>query len=287
MTATSEVLGPDAHPKTIGTRLRSLKKSLTTREGLLGSYDYALLFTPSIPFLGRPVTTPPFFGLDDKMPWLLAILLGFQHTLAMLAGVITPAIILSGAGGLNLDPRVQQYLVSTSLIVCGILSAVQITRFRILKTPYHIGTGLISVVGTSFAIIPVASGGFAQMYANGFCKLGPNGEKLPCPDAYGALIGTAAVCSLVEIALSFIPPKALQKIFPPIVTGPTVMLIGVSLVEVGFTTWAGGSGPCSAEGATGFFAKCPNIAAKHALPWGSAEYIGKLFSHATFWSTLD
>jgi NCS2 family nucleobase:cation symporter-2 len=54
-------------------------------------------------------------------------------------------------------------LVSTSLIVCGILSAVQITRFHIYKTPYYLGTGLISVVGTSFAIIPVATGGLAQM----------------------------------------------------------------------------------------------------------------------------
>jgi xanthine/uracil permease len=31
----------------------------------------------------------PFFGLNDRMPLLLALLLGFQHALAMLAGVIT------------------------------------------------------------------------------------------------------------------------------------------------------------------------------------------------------
>lgn len=28
----------------------------------------------------------PFFGLNDRMPVLLALLLGFQHALAMLAG---------------------------------------------------------------------------------------------------------------------------------------------------------------------------------------------------------
>jgi xanthine/uracil permease len=105
----------------------------------------------------------PFFGLNDRMPVVLALLLGFQHALAMLAGVITPPIILSGQGGANLDASSSQYLVSTSLIVCGILSAIQITRFHIYKTPYYIGTGLISVVGTSFAIIPVATGGLAQM----------------------------------------------------------------------------------------------------------------------------
>lgn len=84
---------------------------------------------------------------------------------------------------------------------------------------YYIGTGLISVVGISFSIIPVASGAIAQMYANGYCPSTADGTPLPCPDGYGAIIGTAAVCALLEILLSFIPPKVMLKIFPPIVTG--------------------------------------------------------------------
>jgi xanthine/uracil permease len=142
---------------------------------------------------------------------------------------------------------------------------------------YYIGTGLISVVGTSFAIIPVASGAFDQMYTNGFCPVAADGTKLACPDAYGALIGTAAVCSLIEIVISFLPPKVIQKIFPPIVTGPTVMLIGVTLVTSGFQDWAGGAGPCIDRPATGYFSVCPNLGAAHALPWGSAQYIGMFF----------
>lgn len=93
----------------------------------------------------------PFFGLDDSMPVLLALLLGFQHALSMLAGIITPPIIIAGQGGANLDDQTAQYLVSTSLIVCGILSSVQISRFHVYRSPYYVGTGLISVVGTSFA----------------------------------------------------------------------------------------------------------------------------------------
>lgn len=85
------------------------------------------------------------------MPVLLALLLGFQHALSMLAGIITPPIIIAGQGGANLDEETAQYLVSTSLIVCGILSTVQISRFHVYKSPYYVGTGLISVVGTSFA----------------------------------------------------------------------------------------------------------------------------------------
>ena len=78
----------------------------------------------------------------------------------MLAGIITPPIIISGSA--NFSAETEQYLVSTSLIVCGILSAIQVTRFHLYKTPYFIGTGLISVVGTSFAIIPVATKGLSQ-----------------------------------------------------------------------------------------------------------------------------
>ena len=136
------------------------------RDGLIGSYDYAFLFKPNIPFLKKARRAAPFFGLHDKMPLLLALLLGFQHALSMLAGsaskplwckasdltsdgdlstVITPPILISGQGGANLVGTQQQYLVSTSLIVSGILSSIQITRFHIYKTPYYIGTGLISV----------------------------------------------------------------------------------------------------------------------------------------------
>ena len=72
----------------------------------------------------------------------------------MLAGIITPPIIIAGQGGANLGGNETQYLVSTSLIVSGILSSIQISRFHIYKSPYYVGTGLISVVGTSFAVIP-------------------------------------------------------------------------------------------------------------------------------------
>jgi uric acid-xanthine permease len=129
-------IGPDMSPKkTMADRVSVVRKTFFTKDGLVGEYDYAFLFRPNIPFLKRPRRAAPFFGLNDKMPVLLAMLLGFQHALAMLAGIITPPLILSGQGGVNLDIAHQQYLVSTSLIVCGLLSCIQITRFHIYKTP--------------------------------------------------------------------------------------------------------------------------------------------------------
>lgn len=218
----------------------------------------------------------PFFGLHDRMPIFLALLLGFQHALAMLAGIITPPIILANAANFTLD--MQQYLVSTSLIVCGLLSMIQISRFHIYGTNYYVGTGLISVVGTSFATIPIATGALAQMYNTGFCPTAADGTKLPCPDGYGAILGTQCICALIEVLMSFTPPRILKRIFPPLVTGPTVMLIGIHLIETGFQNWAGGSNDCASRPTSGLFQLCPNINAPHALPWGSAEFIGLGFS---------
>src|ERR1700760_4854037 len=133
MAAPESLPVPTSQPRGFKYRFQRVKKSLTTKEGLIGDYDYGYLFKPNLPFITKEITAPPFFGLYDYMPWLLAVLLGFQHALAMLAGVVTPPLILSSASGVNLDADVQQYLVSTALIVCGILSSVQITRFRILK----------------------------------------------------------------------------------------------------------------------------------------------------------
>jgi len=273
----ADMIGPDHTPKrSFGEQARRAMKAFTTKDGLVGTYDYGFLFRPNLPFMKKERRAAPFFGLNDRMPVLLALLLGFQHALAMLAGVITPPIILANAANLSSDQ--QRYLVSTSLVVCGILSSVQITRFHIWKTPYYIGTGLISVVGTSFATIPVATGALSQMYATGYCPTAADGTRLPCPDGYGAILGTCAVCALLEIGMSFTNPRILKKVFPPLVTGPTVLLIGVHLIETGLQNWAGGSGDCQSRPESGLFALCPNINAPHPLPWGSAEFIGLGFS---------
>ena len=131
----SQIAPGHAPRRSFGDRLAGVKNAFTTRKGLLGDYDYAFLFKPNLPFMKKSERASPFFGLNDKMPVLLALLLGFQHALAMLAGIITPPIILSGSGGVNLSQEQTQYLVSTALIVSGILSLVQIKRFHIYKSP--------------------------------------------------------------------------------------------------------------------------------------------------------
>lgn len=132
----SSVVAEDYVPRrTLRGRLRAIRRAFTTRRGLLGDYDYGYLFRPNLPFITKGISKSPFFGLNDRMPVVLGLLLGFQHSLAMLAGIITPPLIISGPAGANLNQEQQQYLVSASLIISGILSSIQMTRFHIFKTP--------------------------------------------------------------------------------------------------------------------------------------------------------
>ncbi|KAJ5541899.1 Xanthine/uracil/vitamin C permease [Penicillium sp. DV-2018c] len=265
-------IGPDHTPKrTITDKVRYAVKTFTTREGLLGDYDYGYLFIPRLPFTKRARKSAPFFGLDDRVPVVLALILGLQHALAMLAGVISPPILLGGSAGANFGDELYQYLVSTSLIVSGSLSAIQMFRLHIKGTKYYIGTGLLSVVGTSFSTITVAQGAFAQMYKSGYCPTLEDGTKLPCPRGYGALLGTSCLCALLEIGMSFMSSKILARVFPPLVTGPTVLLIGASLIKSAMQDWAGGAG-CGFDPSAR--ALCPSANAPRPLPWGSPEFIG-------------
>ncbi|TBU38716.1 Xanthine/uracil permease [Dichomitus squalens] len=262
-----------------GGRVERIKRKITTRHGWLGDYDYVWLCMPSLPWRRggrRTKTGPPFYALDSELPLVLAAASGLQHALAMLAGLITPPIIFASA--LNLDSELSAYMISASLIGCGILSLVQMSRLHLFGG-YYLGTGLISVVGTSFATLSTANAIINAMYADGTCPSTTAADgtvtRGPCPDAYGkVLAGTSLICAFLEIFMSFIPARALKRIFPPMVTGTVIVMIGASLVgSSGMPNWGGGSS-CMSRPTSGFFQLCPNISAPRPLLWGSPEFIG-------------
>ncbi|KZT35706.1 Xanthine/uracil permease [Sistotremastrum suecicum HHB10207 ss-3] len=276
-----------AQPEPYATRpgfkgyITDVRERLTTKDGWVGDYDFAWLCMPTLPFgkaaaISRNRRPPPFFSLNERLPLVLALICGLQHALAMLAGLITPPIIFASA--LNLDGETQAYMISSSLIACGILSLVQMSRLR-LPGGYFLGTGLLSVVGTSFATLSTAFAIFNSMYANGTCTSTTAADgtitRDPCPDAYGMLLGTSLICSFLEMGMSFVPVRILRRIFPPLVTGTVVVLIGASLIgSSGILDWGGGSNDCSSFPTSGIFVKCPTIFAPRPLVWGSPEFIG-------------
>jgi xanthine/uracil permease len=217
--------------------------------------DYASLFIPNVPFLVKKRELP-FYGVNDKLPYMLMTILGLQQcvtrvpgyairvltcpsALAMVGGLITPPLLLAGPAGANLGSEAQQYLVSASLIWCALGTTVQISRFRLFRTKYYLGTGLISVTGTSFAFTNVALSYLSQSYSNGTCPISADGKtRLPCPDEFGAILGTATLTGIYAIALAFVPPKTIRKLFPPLITGTMLLFIGAALVQSGITNWA-------------------------------------------------
>lgn len=155
----------------------------------------------------------------------------------MVGGLVVPPLLLGGAAGANLGPEIQQYLISGSLIWCAIGTVVQVSRVRIFGTKYYLGTGIISVTGTSFAFANVALQYLAQSYANGTCPTAADGTRLPCPKEYGAILGTTTLTGILALGLSFVPPKIIRKVFPPLVTGTMIVFMGASLVIAGVNNW--------------------------------------------------
>jgi xanthine/uracil permease len=177
----------------------------------------------------------------------------------MIGGVVSPPLLIAGASGANLSNHDVSYLVSASLILAGIFSFLQIVRLRIFNTSFYIGTGMLNVVGEAFSVVPVAQGFFATEYEAGRCQTDASGQKLPCPKAYGKLLGTVACVMLFQVAMSLVKPRVLMKIFPKLVTGMVMVCIGAGLTQSGMKSWAGGSGPCINRPTSGDFVTCPSI----------------------------
>ncbi|KAL4970479.1 permease family-domain-containing protein [Aspergillus stella-maris] len=257
-------------------RWEKWRQYMTSREGWVGNYDYLYLITPNIPPLNRKYknVNPPFYGLNDEVPILLTLLLGLQHALTMIGSVVSPPLAIAG-GAFYLNSDQTQYLVSAAFITTGIATALQVTRLHITRTPLYIGTGLLSVVAPTFDILAVAFNYTGRRYASGTCPVDVDGGKLPCPEAWGAMLGTMLCTVWVQIAMSLVPPRVLDRVFPKVVTGSLLLLIGVYLVGNGMQNW-GGSSNCN--GGDGFYALCPDTSAPRPLPWGDPRLIGLGFS---------
>jgi xanthine permease XanP len=169
----------------------------------------------------QAAATDLIYGLDAKPPALQAFFAGLQHLMAIFVGIVTPPIIISGA--LGLDVQQSSFIISMALFASGISTFIQVRKFG------PIGSGLLSIQGTSFTFLgSVIAAGLAVKAGGGTIE--------------AALATIFAVCffgSFVEMIFSrFIP--FLKKIITPLVSGIVVTLIGMSLIRVGITDIAGG-----------------------------------------------
>lgn len=161
------------------------------------------------------------YRLEDRPPNGPAVLAAIQHILASIVGIVTPALIIGGVLGLG---EHIPYLVAMSLFVSGVATFIQCRRFG------PVGSGLLSVQGTSFAFV-------GAILAAGFAVKGRGGTP---EDILAMIFGLCLVGCLVEIGLSQFVGR-LRRIITPTVTGIVITIIGLSLVKVGFTDFAGGA----------------------------------------------
>jgi NCS2 family nucleobase:cation symporter-2 len=178
-----------------------------------------------MPWRKGGVEPPYFIGKDEKLPLLLSLLMGFQHSLAMVAGIATSGgLLIAGDAcfAFQLDSEMcaaKQYMVSAAWIASGLLTVVQVFRARILGTKYYLGTGLISVMGTSFTFLPIARdmviSSISEARGAGLCT-GTNNDCVGYgKNGYGRFLGTCMVASLLEVGLAMSPPRYIKALFPP------------------------------------------------------------------------
>ena len=151
-------------------------------------------------------------GSDKKLPLNQSIPLGIQHVLAMFAGNITVPIIIAGIFGQTPEQKI--FLIQMALFVAGVATVIQTVGYG------KIGSRLPIIQGTSFAFIPVMAP---------FAKAG-----------LGAVFTAAFIGGIFQMWIGRIL-KPIRHLFPPLVTGIVVLMIGVSLLKVGFM-YAGGGG---------------------------------------------
>ncbi|EGQ8023013.1 uracil-xanthine permease family protein [Vibrio vulnificus] len=165
--------------------------------------------------------TDLIYQLNDRPPLPQTLFAALQHLLAMFVAVITPSLIICQALGVSAEQT--NTIISMSLFASGISSFIQIRTFG------PIGSGLLSVQGTSFNFLgPIIGAGLALKAG------GASVESM-----MAAIFGTILVTSFAEILLSRVLEYA-RRIITPLVSGIVVTLIGLTLIQVGLVSMGGG-----------------------------------------------
>mgnify|MGYP005771782685 FL=1 len=140
--------------------------------------------------------------------------LGFQHVVAAVVGIITPAILIADTCGLTAEERT--LMIQVSLILTAVATLLQL--FPIFG---RIGSRLPVIMGISFAYIPT---------------LQAIGGEFDLATILGAEIVGGCVAILFGIFVKWIRP-----LFPPLVTGTVIFTIGLSLYPTAVRYMAGGN----------------------------------------------
>jgi OHCU decarboxylase len=160
---------------------------------------------------------PAVHPVDQVLPAPKLAIYGFQHVLAFYAGAVIVPILL--ASSIHLSPEQLAYLINADLFTCGIASIIQTIGF------WKIGVRLPLLQGVTFAAVsPMISIGLAE------------GGGVP---GLRAIFGAVIIAGIVTFLVA--PFFAnLIRLFPPVVTGTVITIIGVVLLSVAALDAGGG-----------------------------------------------
>jgi uric acid transporter len=184
--------------------------------------------------------------VDEVLPAPRLVALGLQHVLVMYAGAVAVPLIIGRA--LKLPPQDVAYLISADLFACGLVTLVQCLGFP------GVGIRLPVMMGVTFA------------------SVGPMLSMATAPEIgllgiYGSVIAAGIFGIIVAPFISRLLP-----LFPPVVTGTIIMVIGISLMRVGIN-WAGGGLPTLTKVVDGVPGSFPNPAYGQLQGLGIALFV--------------
>src|SRR6202451_1649189 len=169
--------------------------------------------------------------VDQMLPTPRLLALGLQHVLVMYAGAVAVPLIIGRA--LKLSPEDVAFLISADLFACGLAPWVQCIGFP------GVGIRLPVMMGVTFA------------------SVGPMLSMAAAPDVgllgiYGSVIAAGIFALIVAPFMG-----QMLRLFPPVVTGTVILVIGISLMRVGIN-WAGGGLPTLTKMVDGVPGAFPN-----------------------------
>lgn len=150
------------------------------------------------------------YGLDDKPPLLVLLLLGVQHIFLMSSSLVLPVVLVSEIGGSFDEVR---SVVSMTMIACGIGTILQALNTR------YFGSGFLcpNLCGPNFFAVSMEAawlGGLPLMR------------------------GMTIVAGLVEAVFARVLNK-IKFLFPPEITGLVVFMVAEGLIPVAVSKFVG------------------------------------------------
>ena len=160
------------------------------------------------------VSVSNVYRLEGRVPVSRAIPFGLQHVLAMFVANVAPLIIIASVAvydGQPFSAVETARLIQNCMLIAGIGTMVQ------LYPVWRIGSGLPIVMGLSFTFLAAAMSAASK--------------------DYGVMVGAIIVGGIFEGILG-LTAKYWRKIISPLLSSCVVVAIGLSILNVGVSSYA-------------------------------------------------